>query len=156
MISISGYALREKMRHNHNIDTYYALRLKDSRRVLLKTPSKQHSSSENLAILQHEYYLLNMIEAPTIIKAYDFLQNLQMPVLILEDVKGQLLTSYLLMHQLDIESFLILALQLVDIVGELHQRNIIHKEIKPSNIVIDPEQLNLKLVDLSTSSQLTE
>lgn len=156
MISISGYALREKMRHNHNIDTYYALRLKDSRRVLLKTPSKHHSSSENLAILQHEYYLLNMIEAPTIIKAYDFLQNLQMPVLILEDVKGQLLTSYLLMHQLDIESFLILALQLVDIVGELHQRNIIHKEIKPSNIVIDPEQLNLKLVDLSTSSKLTE
>ncbi|VEB37607.1 EAL domain-containing protein [Legionella cherrii] len=156
MISIDGYALREKMRHNHNIDTYYALRLRDSRRVLLKTPSKPHSSSENLAILQHEYYLLNMIEAPTIIKAYDFLQNLKTPVLILEDVKGQLLTSYLLMHQLDIESFLILSLQLVDIVGELHQRHIIHKEIKPSNIVIDPDQLNLKLVDLSTSSKLTE
>ncbi len=156
MISISGYALREKMRHNHNIDTYYALRLKDSCRVLLKTPSKHHSSSENLAILQHEYYLLNMIEAPTIIKAYDFLQNFHTPVLILEDVKGQLLTSYLLMHQLDIEDFLILALQLVDIVGELHQRNIIHKEIKPSNIVIDPEKMNLKLVDLSASSKLTE
>lgn len=156
MISISGYALREKMRRNHNIDTYYALRLKDRCRVLLKTPNKFHSNSENLAILQHEYHLLNMIETPTIIKAYDFLQNTYAPVLILEDVKGQLLTSYLLMHQLSIDDFFNLALQLVDIVGELHQRQIIHKEINPSNIVIDPENLMLKLVDLSASTKLSE
>ncbi|HIE3578442.1 TPA: EAL domain-containing protein [Legionella anisa] len=156
MISISGYALCEKMRRNHNIDTYYALRLKDRCRVLLKTPNKFHSSSENLAILQHEFHLLNMIETPTIIKAYDFLQNTQAPVLILEDVKGQLLTSYLLMHQLNIGDFFNLALQLVDILGELHQRQIIHKEINPSNIVIDPENMVLKLVDLSASTKLTE
>ncbi|KTD43156.1 EAL domain-containing protein [Legionella parisiensis] len=156
MISISGYALREKMRRNHNIDTYYALRLKDRCRVLLKTPNKLHPSSENLAILQHEFHLLKMIETPKIIKAYDFLQNTYTPVLILEDVKGQLLTSYLLMHQLGIDGFFNLALQLVDIVGELHQRQIIHKEINPSNIVIDPENMVLKLVDLSVSTKLAE
>jgi serine/threonine protein kinase len=99
MISISGYALREKMRRNHNIDTYYATRLKDRRSVLLKTPNKFHSNSENLAILQHEFNLLNTIETPRIIKAYDFLQSNYALVLILEDVKGQLLTSYLLMHR---------------------------------------------------------
>lgn len=156
MISISGYALREKMRHNHNIDTYYALRLKDKRRVLLKTPNKFHSSSENLAILQHEFHLLNTIETPTIIKAYDFLQNTYAPVLILEDVKGQLLTSYLLIHQLNLDDFFNLSLQLVDIVGELHQRQIIHKEINPSNIVVDPDNMILKLVDLSASTKLAE
>lgn len=47
-------------------------------------------------------------------------------------------------------------MQLVDIVGELHQRQIIHKEINPSNIVIDPENMVLKLVDLSASTKLTE
>lgn len=155
MISISGYALQEKMRHNHNIDTYYGLRLKDKCKVLLKTPNTPHLSSENLAILQHEYHLLNMIEAPAIIKAYDFLQNTPAPVLVLEDVEGQLLTSYLILHKLEISDFFNLALQLVDIVGELHQRNIVHKEIKPSNIVIDPLK-NLKLVDLSASTKLSE
>ncbi len=49
-----------------------------------------------------------------------------------------------------------LSLQLVDIISELHQRNIIHKQIKPSNIVIDPKKLSLKLVDLSASIKLTE
>lgn len=156
MISISGYALQEKMRHNHNIDTYYGMRLKDKRKVLLKTPNSPHMSSENLAILQHEYQLLNMIETPTIIKAYDFLQNTPAPVLVLEDVEGQLLTSYLLLHRLEIGDFFNLALQLVHIVGELHQRNIVHKEINPSNIVINPEKLILKLVDLSASTKLSE
>ncbi|WP_454782833.1 EAL domain-containing protein [Legionella sp. WA2022007384] len=156
MISISGYALQEKMRYNHNIDTFHALRLKDGCKVLLKTPNKLHGSSENLIILQHEYHLLKAIEAPTIIKAYDFLQNTYSPVLILEDVKGELLTSYLLTHRLTMSDFFSLALQLIDIIGELHQRHIIHKEIKPSNIVIDPEQLTLKLVDLSASTKLSE
>lgn len=156
MISISGYALHDIMRHKHNIDTYYALRLKDKCKVLLKTPNKQYASPENIAILQHEFQLLNMIEAPTIIKAYDFLQNNQVPVLVLENVKGQLLTSYLLMNQLEINDFFNLSLQLVDIIGELHQRNIIHKEINPLNIIINPENMILKLVDLSASTKLKE
>lgn len=64
MISVAGYELQEKMRHNHNIDTYYALRLEDRCKVLIKTPKNPHVNSETLVILQHEFHLLNMIEAP--------------------------------------------------------------------------------------------
>ncbi|KTD20796.1 regulatory protein (GGDEF domain) [Legionella lansingensis] len=156
MIAISGYALQEKMRHNHNIDTYYALRRKDKCKVLLKMPNNHHASSENLAILQHEFHLLKKIKAPSIIKAYDFIQNAAAPVLILEGVEGQLLNSYLNIHQLEISDFFNLALQLVDIIEELHQLNITHKEIRPSNIVINPKKLNLKLIDLSASTKLSE
>ncbi|MCL9684847.1 EAL domain-containing protein [Legionella maioricensis] len=156
MISIAGYILQEKMRQNHNIDTYYAIRLKDKCKVLLKTPNTDCSSSEHFAILQHEFQLLKMIEAPTVIKAHDFLQNTPVPVLILEGVEGQLLTSYCVMNQLELSDFFNLAIQLVDIIGELHQRKIIHKQIKPSNLVIDPEKLNLKLIDLSASIKLSE
>lgn len=156
MISISGYTLQAKMRNNHNIDTYYALRQKDKCKVLLKIPNNDSTSSEHFAILQHEFHLLKMIETPAIIKAYDFLQNTHAPVLILEGVEGQLLSSYFVSHKLEISVFFNLALQLIDIIGELHQRDIIHKQIKPTNIVIDPVKLKLKLVDLSASIKLSE
>lgn len=156
MITVLGYEIQEKIRHNHNIDTYHALRLKDKRKVTLKIPNNHETSSENLALLQHEYNLLNKFEIPNIIKAYDFMHNTPAPVLILEDVPGQLLSDYLAVNQLEIGDFFDLALQLVDIVGELHEQNIIHKEIKPDNIVIDPEKLSLKLVDLSASTRLSE
>ena len=156
MITVLGYELHDKMRHNHNIDTYHALRLKDKCKVLLKIPNNNYTSSENLAILQHEFHLLKTINASPIIKAYDFLQNTPAPVLILEHVEGQLLSSYLMENTLEIGDFFDLALQLVDIIGELHQRNIIHKEIRPSNIIIDTSHLILKLIDLSASTKLSE
>lgn len=156
MITVLGYELHNKMRHNHNIDTYYALRLKDKCKVLLKIPNDKVTSSENLAILQHEFQLLKTISASPIIKAYDFLQNTPAPVLILEHVEGTLLSSFLVENTLEISDFFDLALQLVDILGELHQRNIIHKEIRPANIIIDQEHLTLKLIDLSAATQLSE
>lgn len=156
MITVLGYELHEKMRYNHNIDTYYALRLKDRCKVLLKIPNNNVTSSENVAILQHEFHLLKTINTPSIIKAYDFLQSTPAPVLILEHVEGALLSSFLVENTLEISDFFDLALQLVDILGELHQRNIIHKEIRPTNIIIDPQQLALKLIDLSASTQLSE
>jgi len=156
MFSISGYALQEKIRHNRNIDTYSALRRKDKCKVLLKMPNERHLSYDNLAILQHEFHILKQIDTPAIIKAYDFLQNAYTPVLVLEGVEGQVLRSYIHSHELSINDFLKLALQLVDIIGELHQLKIIHKEIRPANIIIDPNCLTLKLIDLSASTKLSE
>ncbi|MGQ3887949.1 EAL domain-containing protein [Legionella sp. CNM-1927-20] len=156
MVTVSGYALQERMQTKHNIDTYYALRWKDSCKVLLKTPNNNSSPSENLAILQHEYDLLQKIKSSTIIKPYDFIPNLSEPILVLEGVEGQILTLYLKKHQLTIGDFLNLALQLVDIIEELHQLNIIHKEIRSANIIIDPSKLTLKLIDLSASTKLSE
>ena len=118
LTSRSGYVLQEKMRQNHNIDTYYAVGLKDKCKVLLKTPNNDYSSSVNFAILQHEFQLLKMIEAPAVIKAYDFIQSTPVPVLILEGVEGQLLTSYCVVRQLELSDFFNLALQLVDIIVE--------------------------------------
>ena len=105
MISIAGYIIHQKMRHNHNIDTYYAQRQKDKRKVLLKIPSNDAAPSENFAILQHEFHLLKMIETPTIIKAYDFLQNTSVPALILEGVKGKLLSSYAVAKLISLNDF---------------------------------------------------
>ncbi|MFJ1267915.1 EAL domain-containing protein [Legionella lytica] len=156
MVAISGYALHKKMRNNHNIDTYYAIRSKDKFRVLLKTPNNHHVTAENLALLQHEFNLLQQIDSPTIIKAYDFLQDTPVPILILENVEGMLLHDYLNDNRLEIGDFCKLALQLVEIIGELHQLKIIHKEINPSNIIIDPEKLTLKLIDLSVCTQISE
>ncbi|STX50436.1 inner membrane protein PLUS sensory box protein LssE [Legionella busanensis] len=156
MVTVSGYALQERMRTKHNIDTYYALRWKDSCKVLLKTPNNGGSPSENLAILQHEYELLQKIKSSTVIKPFDFVPNLLEPILVLEGVEGQILSLYLKKHQLTIGDFLNLGLQLVDIIEELHQLNIIHKEIRSPNIIIDPNKLTLKLIDLSASTKLPE
>jgi predicted ATPase/serine phosphatase RsbU (regulator of sigma subunit)/tRNA A-37 threonylcarbamoyl transferase component Bud32 len=51
--------------------------------------------------------------------------------------------------------FLDLAIQLADSLGELHAHHIIHKDIKPANIIVNLETGLVKLTDLSISSRLS-
>src|SRR5579871_3778761 len=156
MAIITDYTLVEKLRTNTLMVTYRGIRLHDKQAVILKLPGHKHPSSKQIALLQNEYALLKQLNLPGVIKAYDFIQLDLLPILILEDVKGELLELFLDGRPLDLTVFFNLALQLTDIVGQLHEQHIIHKDINPANIIVETTTLKIKLVDLSISTQLSE
>jgi serine/threonine protein kinase len=47
---------------------------------------------------------------------------------------------------LTVNEFLSFAIQIADILDNIHAINIIHKDINPSNIVINPETSLLKII----------
>ncbi|MEH1879767.1 MULTISPECIES: serine/threonine protein kinase [unclassified Nostoc] len=53
-------------------------------------------------------------------------------------------------------TFLKVGINLAQILGELHAQKIIHKDIKPHNILINPESFEVKLIDFSISSRLDQ
>ncbi|MGK7928321.1 MAG: serine/threonine protein kinase, partial [Spirulina sp.] len=53
-----------------------------------------------------------------------------------------------------IAEFLNIAIQLAEILHQLHQNRVIHKDIKPANILIHPETQQVKLIDFSISTLL--
>ncbi|MEM9541549.1 MAG: AAA family ATPase, partial [Cyanobacteria bacterium P01_E01_bin.42] len=55
---------------------------------------------------------------------------------------------------LTIPQFLQIAIQLAEILHHLHRNCVIHKDIKPANILIHPETQQIKLIDFSISSLL--
>lgn len=44
--------------------------------------------------------------------------------------------------------------QLLEAINHLHSNKVCHKDIKPENVMIDPETLKIKLIDFNVS-QLT-
>jgi serine/threonine protein kinase len=64
------------------------------------------------------------------------------------------LETYIQQKPLDVADILGIAMQLADILHELHQHRVIHKDIKPANILIHPESKQVKLIDLSIASVL--
>ncbi|MDR9404061.1 MAG: AAA family ATPase [Halothece sp. Uz-M2-17] len=64
------------------------------------------------------------------------------------------MSEYLSTHQLSLTEFFEIALPLADILDQLHQVPIIHKDIKPSNIIIHPETKTVKLTDFNLATQL--
>jgi serine/threonine protein kinase len=56
--------------------------------------------------------------------------------LILEDIGGISLQDFNKKYQFSLEEFLTIAIQIAGTLEKLHEQNIIHKDIKPKNIII--------------------
>ena len=56
---------------------------------------------------------------------------------------------------MEIAAFLRVAIQIAGALGELHQSGLIHKNIKPRNILIDAETSDVRITDLSMASRLS-
>jgi serine/threonine protein kinase len=48
-----------------------------------------------------------------------------------------------------------LAISIIKGISEIHDRNVIHKDINPSNIVYNPEIKGLNIIDFGLSSELS-
>ncbi len=76
----------------------------------------------------------------------------------MEDFGGislkQYMTNLETRYGLSLQEFLTIALQLADILHQLYQERVIHKDIKPPNILIHPETKQLKLIDFNIASLL--
>lgn len=156
MISIEGYTTVEKVHIGVHVEVYRAISTHEKKPVILKTTRGEYPSAQELATLQHEYHLLSQLNLPGIVHAEKLLKYKNTLVLVLEDHGGQNLQHYLDGHPLELSTFFHIAEQLVDIISNLHKHNILHKDIKPSNIIIDRRTLATQLADLSISSQLSE
>ncbi len=74
--------------------------------------------------------------------------------LVMEDWGAVSLGTYIQHQLLDLVDVLAIALQIADILHALCQHQVVHKDIKPANILIYPESKQVKLIDFSISSLL--
>ncbi|MGB0561122.1 MAG: AAA family ATPase [Spirulinaceae cyanobacterium] len=145
---------------------YRGYREHDRTPVIIKTPQATYPTLKEIAKLRHEYELVRSLPAqarvvhPLGIEPYQ-----QSIALVLEDFGGISLNQYLQnapdapeqpsVQALTVEQFLPLAIALAESLGQVHSQHIIHKDIKPSNIIFHPETGLLKITDFGISSQLS-
>ncbi|MGK7897058.1 MAG: protein kinase, partial [Xenococcus sp. (in: cyanobacteria)] len=55
-----------------------------------------------------------------------------------------------------LEEFLNIALLIVSSLGSIHDRDIIHKDLNPSNIVFNPSTGELKIIDFGIATALSQ
>lgn len=155
MPNFEGYENLEKIAEGKDRTVYSAMRAADKMPVVLKALRSDHPNVDLIALMYHEYELARSINYPGIIQTYSLIDDHNRHALVQEDMHGTSLHDYLQEHQItDLAKFLKLAIQMVKILGYLHQSHIIHKDIKPSNFIYDPTADIIKLTDFNYSTKL--
>ncbi|WP_437973989.1 AAA family ATPase [Sorangium sp. So ce295] len=145
------YRVLEVLHRGADTILYRARREEDGLPVVLKALRRDHASPRALGRLQHELEIARALESPVVVKAHGIETFRDQVTLVLEDFGGRSLDRGL-GGPMPIERFLPLAIGFAGALAELHRRHVIHKDIKPQNLLHNPDTGEVKITDLGIAS----
>ncbi|OSJ33813.1 histidine kinase [Bradyrhizobium japonicum] len=122
--------------------------------VLLVAPAAGQPSRSRLDRLTHEYELKDELDGAWAARPLALMRDAGRTVLVLDDLGGEPLDR-LLGEPMEVGRFLRLAIAVTWALGKLHQRGLIHKDIKPANIVVDCVDGHVRLTGFGIASRLS-
>src|SRR5215471_18767208 len=106
------------------------------RGVLMVLLAADHPSRSSLDRLTHEYELKDQLDGAWAVRPLDLVHDGGRTVLVLDDVGGEPLDR-LIGVPMEVGNFSRLAISIAATIGKLHQSGLIHKDIKPANILVN-------------------
>ncbi|MCG5056738.1 MAG: AAA family ATPase [Limnoraphis sp. WC205] len=152
---IPGYQIIEQLHNGSRTLVYRGIKNSNDQPVVLKVLRNPYPSFSDLVQFKNQYTIThNLVDIPNIIKPYSLEPYKNGYVLVMEDFGGISLSQYIQTKPLTVGQFLPIAIQIVETLHQLQGARVIHKDLKPANILINPTNLEIKIIDFSISSLL--
>ncbi|OKH37344.1 serine/threonine protein kinase [[Phormidium ambiguum] IAM M-71] len=155
-VQIPNYQILETLYSGSRTLVYRAIRLDDRLPVAIKLLKNEYPTFSELVQFSNQYTIAKNLHQPGIIQTYSLEPYRNGYALVMEDFGGISLKEWALKGEnaLSLSEFLVLAIALCNALDILYRERIIHKDIKPTNILINPTTKQVKLIDFSIASLL--
>ncbi len=150
-MELLGYAV-EPLRKDQEFVLYRG-HSKEAAPVLLLTTVSPRPMLEALKKMEHEYSFRNELDTSWAVRPINLAQCKERSVLILEDPGGKPLNG-LIKGPMEVKQFLCLAVGLANALRHLHERHLIHKDLKPSNVLVEFASGQVWLTGFGIASRL--
>lgn len=122
--------------------------------VVIKLLAAEYPTYEELLNFRHQYTISKNLDLPGVVRVYSLETCDRGYALVMEDFGGVSLARYRQNACLPLVDVLEIAIQLADTLHALGRERIVHKDIKPANILINPATKQVKLIDFGIATQL--
>ncbi|MCP4686724.1 MAG: serine/threonine-protein kinase PknK, partial [Desulfobacterales bacterium] len=153
MIRIKGFDVGDELYRGVRSLVFRGARKSDNLPVVIKTHAAEFPTHAEIRRYEHEFEIGRSIRDDHVIRYLD-LTPCNNGKAIIEETLGRInLKQYFQTSGLGLEQFLSIAIQLTRGLDAIHKAHVIHKDIKPSNIIIDSDSSRIKIIDFSISSR---
>ncbi len=121
--------------------------------LLVVAPASAQPSPETLTRLEHAHALRDELDPAYAARPLRLVRDRGRPMLLLEDPGGEPLAR-LMGQPWEITSFLRVAIGLATALGRLHERGLVHKDVKPAHVLVDAATGAVWLTGFGIASRL--
>ncbi|MDZ8188044.1 MAG: AAA family ATPase [Nostoc sp. ChiSLP02] len=152
-----NYDITEELYTSFRTLVYRAIREDDRLPVIIKVLHQEYPTFSELLQFRNQYTIAKNLDLPSIVRPYSLEPYRNSYALVMEDFGGISLREWMktaMEGNPDYLGFLDIAIALSEILDGLYRHRVIHKDIKPANILINPQTKEVKLIDFSIASLL--
>src|SRR3569832_378198 len=147
MISLPDITIFNQINESANSLVYRGVLKKNRQFLILKFLKEDYPTPAELYRYQQEYENTRRLNLEETIKVYELRTYQNTQVMLLEDFGGESLKILLEDRPFSLPEFLHQTIKIADALGKVHQNNVIHKDINPSNKNLNPQTGQLKIID---------
>jgi len=155
---LSGYVISEKLYEGSRTAVYRAVSAAQQP-VVIKVMRQSHPDFSELVHFRNQYTITKDLAITNVVHPLSLEPWQNGYALVMEDFGGISLQAYAKERQQQNDSLTLIetleiAIQITDILHSLCQHQIVHKDIKPANLLIHPTSKQIELIDFSIASLL--
>ena len=158
-LNFPGYSIRSQIYEGERTVVYKGIRDTDKMPVVIKLMLSEYPSFSEIIQFRNQYSIAKNIDIPGIVKPLS-LETYHNGYALVMEYGGISLKEWVKNNSVEtryiasLDDFLVVAIKIATILDGLHRNRVIHKDIKPANILINPETKQVKIIDFSISSLL--
>lgn len=154
MLNLTNYQQTDQIYLGTRTLVYKAVRESEGKPVIVKVLRNPHPNFNELLQWRNQYVIARHLEHPGIVRPIALERYGNGYALVMPDDGAVSLWKYWQKSDQNLKEFFTIAIQLTEALHYLSKQRIIHKDIKPANILIHPETKQVKMIDFSISSLL--
>jgi len=154
--TVSHYRILEPLGEGGMGTVYLAEDTHLGRRVAIKFPSLDSDSHDHRARFLREARAVSELSHPCIATLFDYGEtNEGRPFLVMELARGRPLTELMQKGELNLPRAVAIVIDVATALVEAHARGVVHRDVKPANIMID-DNGHVKVLDFGLAKQLSK